>query len=297
MARTAFAGTGASWKRVAIRSALSRGDCVTREKPPLAATGEGHDNTISKPGHARSRGRAVAGRRTRLGLSHLLAALALAALAPGGFAQESHHVALFPAAAGERQGFVRVINQLGGHPGVRRQRSPASAASRCSWRPAKLSTSTPTTLRTANATKGLAPGVGAPAVGDWALGAFLNARHRRRWPICAHGADGFLTSARDVAPAADGVPSNRDFQSGQQHQAGKPVARRQPSDDAAVVVVRGVDDDGTQGQPVTMTVPAGAARVYTAKALEDGHCRFSRRPWPGQRQMALDRDIDRAGAG
>ena len=270
MARAAIAGTSASWTRVAIRSALSKGDCVTREKPPLATTGEGHDNTISKPGHARPRGRAVAGRRTRGGLACVLAV----AFAPGGFAQESHHIALFPAAAGERQGFVRVINHddetgsvaILGFDDSGRRVGPVTLPLAAG----QVVHFNSDDFENGNATKGLAPGVGAPALGDWRL-ALSSTLDIEALAFLRTRADRFLTSARDVAPAADGVHRIAIFNPGSNTKQVSQLRVVNPSDDAAVVVVCGVDDDGTQGQAVTMTVPAGAARVYTAKKLEDGH--------------------------
>ena len=196
----------------------------------------------------------------------------------------THTVPLFPAAGDPdgRQGFVRVVNRADRAGTVTIAAIDDAGQHHGS---ATLALSTGATapfnsndLEHGNPDKGLTDGVGA-GTGDWrlsltadvAVDVFAYVRH----------ADGFVTSMHDAAPGpaapVAGAPV-RDTH----HRIGflNPGSNRaqvsslrliNPGTAAAEVTITGRDDGGrSPGDTVRVTVPAGAARTYTAAQLEEG---------------------------
>ena len=186
----------------------------------------------------------------------------------------AHLVPLFPAAADSagRQGFVRVINRearggtvtvtavddSGLHHGSVTLAVGAHAAAPFNSHD----------LEHGNADKGLTGGVGA-GTGDWrlavtadvAIDVFAYIRH----------ADGFVTSMHDAAPEADTRHRIAILNPGSNRAQVSSLRLINPGDASARVTISGWDDHGTSpGGPVRLTVPARAARSYTAAQLEEG---------------------------
>ena len=226
--------------------------------------------------HAPATPRATRGggvQRRRVPRSILLA-IGSAAAANGG-AQESQFVGLFPAAGGARQGFVRVINhsdtsgvvEIEGFDDDGRRAGPITlrldAGKTVHFNSENFEDGSPA--------KGLSGGVGPPSSGDWRLTLTstldIEAASYLRTP-----GDGFLTSMRDLAPAADGNHRIVVFNPGSNAEQVSRLRLINTAEEAAEVVIRGVDDQGQSGASAVtlLTVPAGAARTYTARQLEDG---------------------------
>ena len=204
----------------------------------------------------------------------ILVALGVAAAAGGG-AQESQFVGLFPAAGGVRQGFVRVINhgQAGGEVEVEGFDDAGNRAGPITLRldAGKTVHFNSEDFENGNAAKGLSGGVGPPSSGDWRL-TLTSTLDIEALPYLRTPGDGFLTSMWDLVPAADGNHHVVVFNPGSNSQQVSQLRLINPGEDPAEVVVRGVDDHGRAGaSAVTLTVPAGAARTYTAQELENGH--------------------------
>ena len=197
------------------------------------------------------------------------------AVAAGGSAQEGQFVGLFPAAGGARQGFVRVINH-GDTSGVVEIQGIDDAGRRAGPITLRLDAGRTVHFNSenfedGNAAKGLSGGVGPPSSGDWRL-TLTSTLDIEALPYLRTPSDGFLTSMRDLAPAADGTYRVVVFNPASNQRQVSQLRLINIGEDAAEVVVRGVDDDGQPGaSAVTLTVPARAARTYTAQDLEAGH--------------------------
>ena len=199
-------------------------------------------------------------------------------------ADGTHSVPLFPAAGDPdgRQGFVRVVNRAdragtvtiaaiddaGQHHG-----SATLALSAGATAPFNSND-----LEQGNPDKGLTDGVGA-GTGDWrlaltadvAVDVFAYVRH----------ADGFVTSMHDAAPGPAAPVAGAPLRD-THHRIGflNPGSNRaqvsslrliNPGTASAEVTITGRDDRGrSPGDTVRVTVPAGAARTYTAAQLEEG---------------------------
>ena len=129
-------------------------------------------------------------------------------------------------------------------------------------------------LERGNTAKGLSGGVGAGA-GDWRLefAAELDVE------VLAYlrTPDGFVTAMHDAAPAVDGRHWVSVFNPGGNAEQVSRLRLVNRGTEPAEVHIRGVDDAGASpgdgasaGDAVRTTVPAGAARTFTAAQLEAG---------------------------
>ena len=190
-------------------------------------------------------------------------------------AQESHFVGLFPAHGGARQGFVRVIN-LGDADGVVQIEGVDDGGQRAG--PVTLRLDAGRTVHfnsrdfeQGNDVKGLSGGVGAPTRGDWRL-TLTSTLDIEALPYLRTPEDGFLTSMRDLAPAAEGNHRIVVFNPAKNNNQVSQLRLINPGADAADVVIRGVDDQGEAGaDEVQLSLPGYSARTYTAQELERGH--------------------------
>ena len=172
-----------------------------------------------------------------------------------------------------RQGFVRVVNESnesgafrvfafddGGH-------APDPIEIRLGARQVLHFNSDD--LEDGNAAKGLETGVGGPVQGDWRLDVETDLAVRVL-AFVRHG-DGFLTAMHDVLPRnADGRLVAHTFNPGSNmNQASKLRLVNSGANDENVSI-EGVDDQGGSGGPVTLTLPAGKSRTFSAADLESG---------------------------
>ena len=189
----------------------------------------------------------------------------------------AHVVPLFPAAdAAGHQGFVRVVNRED-RPGAvtvtafdDAGNNHGSVTLELGARAAAPFNSSD--LERGNPDKGLSGSVGAGS-GDWRLAVtadvevdvFAYIRH----------ADGFVTSMHDAAPVrrpeADTHHRVAIFNPGSNRAQVSSLRLINPGDASASVTITATDDRGASpGGTVRVTVPAGAARTYTAAQLEEG---------------------------
>ena len=203
-----------------------------------------------------------------------LAALAGALAATAGLAQELRYsVPLFGAAEAERQGFVRIVNRSATAGGATVYAIDDGGARRgpvtLDFAPRQALHFNSDDLQRGNADKGVA-GVGAPGTGDWRLEitseldlqvlAYLRTRP-----------GGFLTSMHDVAPEADGAHRIAILDPGRGAAPRGRLRLVNAGEEAAAVVIRGVDDAGRAGAAdIRLALPGGQARTIDAKALEEG---------------------------
>ena len=123
-------------------------------------------------------------------------------------------------------------------------------------------------LEGGNAAKGLPEGIGA-GQGAWRL-EFESALDIEALAY-ARARDGFVTGLHGAAPAEEGVHRVATFNPASNDRQVSRLRVVNPGLKAAEVTVRGVDDAGASpGGPVRFTVPAGAAREYDARELEEG---------------------------
>ncbi len=195
--------------------------------------------------------------------------------APAAGADGVWRMPLFPADdTSDREGFVRVAN--------RRWRAGEVAVvavddSGARFGPVTLALKAGQTvhlnsgdLERGNAEKGLPTGVGPPAHGDWRLE--LTSELDIAVTSYVRTADGFLTSMHDLAPPGVAAQTARVpiFNPGSNRRQASLLRVINDGDAAATVTVTGVDDAGTPGGEVRLTVPAGEARTWTAADLEAG---------------------------
>ena len=186
----------------------------------------------------------------------------------------THTVPLFPAAGDPlgRQGFVRVLNledrsgsatvaaidDAGGEHGSVTLVLDAGATGFFNS----------DDLERGNPDKGLTGNVGS-GTGDWrlavtadvAIDVFAYIRH----------ADGFVTSMHDAVPVLDTHHRVAFLNPGSNRAQVSSLRLVNPGDAAASVTVTGRDEQGASpAGSVRLTLPAGAARTYTAAQLEEG---------------------------
>ena len=186
----------------------------------------------------------------------------------------AHSVPLFPSAADpdSREGFVRVVNRetRAGSVAITAVDDAGQAHG-----DATLALGTGQTvhfnsedLERGNATKGLTGGVGAGS-GNWRL-ALSGDVDIDVLGYIRH-VDGFLTSMHDAAPVADTRHRIAFFNPGSNRAQVSALRLINPGAAPASVTITGRDDSGASpGGPVQVTLPAGAARTYTAEQLEEG---------------------------
>ena len=195
-----------------------------------------------------------------------------------------HEVPLFAAADNrdEYQGFVRVINHSGevGDVSVEAFDDDGMA-----YGPVTLEIDANQTvhfnsgdLEEGNPDKRLMEGIGSEGIGDWRL----VLRSDLDIEVLAYNRteDGLLTTLHDVVPYREverpggQVVREHDvaiFNPGSNDKQASRLRIINPSDEAAVVTIEGIDDAGASPGPgVRLTVPKGASRTLTAQALESG---------------------------
>ena len=185
-----------------------------------------------------------------------------------------HRLPLFPAAGGARQGFARVINRSFTSSGevVIHAVDDAGARSgpaRLTLRPRQAVHFNSPDLENGNAAKGLDGGVGI-GEGDWRLE--LTSALDLTVLAYARTEDGFLTSLHDVAPREeDGALWIPFFNPGNNPNQVSHLRLMNWGDAPAEAMITGVDDAGrSPGDAVRVTIPAKAARTFTAAELETG---------------------------
>ena len=187
--------------------------------------------------------------------------------------ETTYAVDLFPSASHPtRQGFVRVINH-GDEPGeVRITVSDSSPRSR---EPVTLSLDAHETahfnsqdLEDGNAEKGLSGGVGA-GEGAWRL----ELRSDLDFEVLAYirHRDGFLTSIHDPVPRSASRHRVSTFNPGDNPNQVSQLRLINPGEKTVEVTIEGIDGRGeSPGSEVRLSLPASAARTYTARELELG---------------------------
>ena len=182
----------------------------------------------------------------------------------------------FPSAADPlgRQGFVRVVNHSNAQGTVSitafddsgRRHGPVTLAMDA------LETVhfNSGDLEDGNASKGLSPGVGRPTQGDWRLE--LASELNVQILSYIRTSDGFVTSMHDVVPSDGNTHRVAFFNPGSNFRQESLLRVVNPGDAAASVTIRGVDDGGSPGPggSVGLSIPAQAARTYSAAQLEGG---------------------------
>ena len=200
-------------------------------------------------------------------------------------------VALFPAASA-LQGFVRVINESD-REGTVRVRAIDDAGEE--YDPLTLAIGAgevvhfnSNDLESGNAAKGL---TGGPGKGDWRLafetGLDVQVLGYVRTP------DGFLTSMHDTVVGSGGVYEVAFFNPGSNTSQVSVLRLVNRSASEAAVTIRGLDDAGEAGAGVVrLTIPAGAARMLRAPALESGGDEFDGALGDGRGKWRLTVDSD-----
>ena len=188
-----------------------------------------------------------------------------------GLGLDTRRVPLFPAAAGPRQGFVRVFNRSSRRAIVRVTAVDDAGDARG---PLTLTVEAGRTvhfnsddLENGNASKGLR-GIGSGS-GDWhlelATSATVDVSAYIRTP------DGFVTSVHDLVPARGNRHRVAVFNPGSNRDQRGLLRLVNETGLTARVTIAGTDDAGTAGDSaVTLTLPARAARTISALALETG---------------------------
>ena len=134
-------------------------------------------------------------------------------------------------------------------------------------------------LENGNADKGIEVGVGGPVQGDWTLDIesdwdFYGVRRRRVdvrvLAFVRHG-DGFLTAMHDVLPRNDeGRLVAQTFNPGSNMNQESRLRLVNIGVNDESVNIEGVDDQGNNAGPVTLTLPVGESRTLSAFDLENG---------------------------
>ena len=185
-----------------------------------------------------------------------------------------HSVPLFPAAgdASGRQGFVRVINRSATEGNVIIE---AYDESERDYGTLTLSIGANEVihfnsddLEQGNPGKGLSGGTGA-GEGDWRLE--LTSDLEIEVLSYIRTGDGFLTAMHDVAPSAKSIHRVAVFNPGSNRNQQSLLRLINQGDEAAQVIVYGIDDEGTPGgDGVSLTLNAGESRTVAAWELESG---------------------------
>ena len=211
-----------------------------------------------------------------------------------------HRVPLMPAAGGNVQGFVRVINhgreagtvaiRAFDDLGVRRGTLRLELDGR------QTAHFNSDDLTGGNAAKGLTGSVAA-GTGDWRLE--LESDLAIEVLVYARTRDGFLTSLHDVAPAAGRDHHVAVFNPGRNRNQVSSLRLVNPGGTAAEVAIVAVDDAGeTPGGETSTVVPAGGAVTYTVQELEDGSgAGLVGSIGAGRGQVASASDVRPGGAG
>ena len=215
--------------------------------------------------------------------------------APGGYADGSWRVPLFPSASGERQGFVRVVNR-------------SSAAGEVSieafddtdrdYEPLTLTIDAGAAahfnsddLELGNAAKGLVGSTGA-GEGDWRL----DIASGLDIEVLAYvrATDGFLTSMHDTVPRLASRHRVVVFNPGSNVNQKSLLRLVNPGEATVEATIRGVDDAGASASDVVrVAIPAGLSRTLSAHQLETGGEGFEGALGDGAGKWRLAIDADR----
>ena len=123
-------------------------------------------------------------------------------------------------------------------------------------------------LENGNWDKGIA-GVGTPVEGDWRLD--IETYSRVRVMSFVRHKDGFLTAMHDVLPRTDdGRLVAHTFNPGRNTDQASRLRLVNTGENDAPVSIEGVDDGGNTAGPVTLILPAGESRTFSAVDLESG---------------------------
>ena len=192
-----------------------------------------------------------------------------------GTVERTHRIALFPAAgdAAGRQGFARLINRSGEAGEVRIEawddagvlHGPVTLRMKASEAVHFNSAD----LEEGHAGKGLSGGIGSGS-GDWRLA--LHSTLALEVLSYIRTRDGFLTSMHDVVPQGPQGHRVVIFNPGRNAAQASRLRVVNTGEEAAEVRIEGTDDRGASpGSAVTLTLPAGASRTLSARALESGN--------------------------
>ena len=172
-----------------------------------------------------------------------------------------------------RQGFVRVVNESGESGAFRvfafddGGHAPDPIEIRLGA--AQVVHFNSDDLEYGNAGKGLETGIGGPVQGDWRLDVETDLAVRVL-AFVRHG-DGFLTAMHDVLPRdADGRLVAHTFNPGSNTNQESSLRLVNTGANDERVSIEGVDDQGGNAGPVTLTLPAGESRTLSAFDLENG---------------------------
>ena len=186
----------------------------------------------------------------------------------------AHSVPLFPSAADPdgREGFVRVVNRetRAGSVTITAVDDAGQAHGDVTLALGAGQTVhfNSEDLERGNAAKGLSGSVGTGS-GNWRL-ALSGDVDIDVLGYIRH-VDGFLTSMHDAAPVADTRHRIAFFNPGSNRAQVSSLRLINSGAAPASVTITGRDDSGASpGGPVRVTLPAGAARTYTAEQLEEG---------------------------
>ena len=202
-------------------------------------------------------------------------------------------VALVPPAASALQGFVRVVN-ASDRAGTVRVRAFDDAGEEY---PLMLKIDAhevvhfnSADLESGNAAKGLTGGTG-PGEGNWRLAFETDLDVQVLGYVRAPG--GFVTSMHDTVAGSGGVYEVAFFNPGSNTSQVSVLRLVNRSASEAVVTIRGLDDTGEAGAgEVRLTIPAGAARMLRAAALESGGDEFDGALGDGRGKWRLTVDSD-----
>ena len=191
-----------------------------------------------------------------------------------------HIVSYFPAAGGDNQGFVRLVNRSS-NPGTVEITAIDSAGRRYRTQTVPIGANAPEfgadnrnvlhfnshDLESGNAEKGMV-GVGNGA-GHWRLE--LRSASDIEALAYIRGRDGFLTAMHDDAWHAGNRHVVPTFNPASNTSQVSSLVVANIGEGVADVVVRGVDDHGKPGRStVQVRLAAGASRILTARQLESG---------------------------
>ena len=183
-------------------------------------------------------------------------------------------IPLLPGAGENRQGFVRLVHPYG--KGDTAGVTACDDSGECHFVgipvPADRSVIhfNADDLENGNAEKGIT-GIG-DGDGDWWLE--VDASGEQYFPVEALAymrtkRDGFLTALNGSVVPEDGAYRVRMFNPGSNTSQRSILRLVNPSRETVTAVVRGVDDRGGDGGPVTVTLPARGAETLSAEELED----------------------------
>ena len=173
-----------------------------------------------------------------------------------------------------RQGFVRIINESEERGSVRilALDDGGNAANPIeiqlgAWQVLHFNSND---LENGNGDKGINAGIGSPNQGDWRLD--IESALTLRVLAFVRTTDGFLTAMGDVLQRnAEGRLVAQTFNPGSNMNQESKLRLVNTGANAESVSIAGVDDQGSNAGPVTLTLAAGESRTLSALELETGN--------------------------